>query len=99
MLGKWQRKHETYYRESIDKINTFKTQLKGELTIVISEKIENKLLTTDFVKIEKQVIKYLKKYTVKDIVELMSKKENVQKKIIYNLCLKNKKWKNIFQFF
>ena len=85
------KKHETYYRESIDKINTFKTQLKGELTIVISEKIENKLLTTDFVKIEKQVIKYLKKYTVKDIVELMSKKENVPKKIIYNLCLKNKK--------
>ena len=85
------KKHETYYRAGIDEMKTFKTQLKGELTIVISEKIENKLLTTDFVKIEKQVIKYLKKYTVKDIVELMSKKENVPKKIIYNLCLKNKK--------
>ena len=54
------KKHETYYRQSIDKIKHFKTQLKGELTIVISEKIEKKLLTTDFVKIEKQVIKYLK---------------------------------------
>ena len=85
------KKHETYYRAGIDEMKTFKTQLKGEITIVISEKIENKLLTTDFVKIEKQVIKYLKKYTVKDIVELMSKKENVPKKIIYNLCLKNKK--------
>jgi len=42
-------------------------------------------------KIEKQVIKYLKSYTVKDIVELMSKKEQVPKKIIYNLCIKNKK--------
>ena len=85
------KKHETYYRESIDKINTFKTQLKGELTIVISPKIKKELLTTDYVKIEKQVKKYLKSYTVKDIVELMSKKENVSKKIIYNLCLKNKK--------
>ena len=85
------KKHEAYIRQSIEKITPFKTQLKGELTIVISEKIENKLLTTDFVKIEKQVIKYLKKYTVKDIVELMSKKENVPKKIIYNFCLKNKK--------
>ena len=85
------KKHETYYRAGIDEMKTFKTQLKGEITIVISEKIENKLLTTDFVKIEKQVIKYLKKYTVKDIVELMSKKEDVSKKIIYNLCLKNKK--------
>ena len=66
------KKHESYYRDSVDKINLFKTQLKGELTIIISNKIK-KLHTTDFVKIEKQVIKYLKSYTVKDIVELMSK--------------------------
>ena len=40
---------------------------------------------------EKQVLKYLKSYTVKDIVELVSKKEKVPKKVIYNLCIKNKK--------
>ena len=85
------KKHETYYRYSIDKIGLFKTQLKGELTIVISKKIKKQLLTTDYFKIEKQVIKYLKSYTVKDIVELISKKEQVPKKIIYNLCIKNKK--------
>ena len=85
------KKHEAYIRQSIEKITPFKTQLKGELTIVISKKIKKKLLTTDYVKIEKQVIKYLKSYTVKDIVELMSKKEKVSKKIIYNLCIKNKK--------
>ena len=85
------KKHETYIRQSIEKITPFKTQLKGELTIVISKKIKKKLLTTDYVKIEKQVIKYLKSYTVKDIVELMSKKEKVSKKIIYNFCIKNKK--------
>ena len=49
------------------------------------------MLTTDYVKLEKQVIKYLKKYTVKDTVKVLSKKENVPKKVIYNLCLKNKK--------
>ena len=85
------KKHETYYRQNIDDLNPFKTQLKGELTIVISKKIKKELLTTDYVKIEKQVIKYLKTYTVKDIVELMSKKEKVSKKIIYNLCIKYKK--------
>ena len=85
------KKHETYYRENINNLSPFKTQLKGELTIVISEKIKSKLVTTDYVKLEKQVIKYLKSYTVKDIVELMSKKEQVSKKIIYNLCIKNKK--------
>ena len=29
--------HETFYREDVDKINLFKSALKGELTIVISE--------------------------------------------------------------
>ena len=86
------KKYETYYRQSIDSLSLFKTQLKGELTIVISQKIKKKeLLTTDYVKIETQVKKYLKKYTVKDTVELIFKKEGVSKKIIYNLCIKNKK--------
>ena len=85
------KKHETYYRQNINDLNLFKTQLKGELTIVISQKIKKKLLITDYVKIEKQVIKYLKSYTVKDIVNLVSKKEQVPKKVIYNLCIKNKK--------
>ena len=85
------KKHETYYRKAIVDMSFFKAQLKGELTIVISQKIKNELLKTDFVKIEKQVIRYLKTYTVKDIVELLSKKEQVPKKVIYNLCIKNKK--------
>ena len=85
------KKYETYYRQSIDSLSFFKTQLRGELTIVISHKIKNKILSTDYVKIENQVIKYLKSYTVKDVVELMSKKEKLPKKIIYNLCIKNKK--------
>ncbi len=84
------KKHETYYRQNISDLNPFKTQLKGELTVVISQKIKKDLIT-DYVKIEKQVIKYLKSYTVKDIVDLISKKEQVSKKIIYNLCIKNKK--------
>ena len=82
--------YETYYRQNIDSLNTFKTQLKGELTIVISPKTKNELLKTNYAKIEKQVIKYLKNYTVKDVVELMSKKEQIPKKIIYNPCIKNK---------
>ena len=85
------KKHETCYRQLIDNLSSFKTQLKGELTIVISKKTKKELLTTDYIKIEKQVLKYLKSYTVKDIVELVSKKEKVPKKVIYNLCIKNKK--------
>ena len=76
---------------TVENLSPFKTQLKGELTIVISKKSKKQLCTADFIKIEKQVIKYLKSYTVKDIVELISKKEQVPKKTIYNLCIKNKK--------
>ena len=36
-------------------------------------------------------MEYLKRYKLKDVVELMSAKEKVSKKIIYKLCLKNKK--------
>jgi len=85
------KKYETYYRQSVNNLSLFKTQLRGELTIVISQKIKKEILSTDYVKIENQVIKYLKSYTVKDVVELMSKKEKLPKKIIYNLCIKNKK--------
>ena len=83
--------HESYYRDKVDKINLFEKPLKGELTIVISQKIKKELPTTDHNKIEKQVTKYLKSYSVKDVVELISKKEKVSKKIVYNLCLKLKK--------
>ena len=55
---------------------------------MISQKIKKELLTTDYVKIEKQVIKYLKNYTVKDIVELMSKKEKYQKNYLQSLYKK-----------
>ena len=90
------KKYETYYRNSINNLSPFKAQLKGEITIVISQKQKKELLTTDYIKIEKQVIQYLKSYTVKDVVELISKKEMIPKKIVYNLCIKNKKWEYIY---
>ena len=85
------KKYETYFRNSIDEIDYFHKVLKGELTVVISPNSNKELLTTDFGKIEKQVTKYLKSYSVKDVVELISKKEKVSKKIVYNICLKLKK--------
>ena len=86
------KKHETYYREIIANIKPFKNELKGELTVIISPKIINsKLPTIDIIKIEKQVTKYLKSYTVRDVVELMSQKEKISKKLIYNICLRQKK--------
>ena len=38
-----------------------------------------------------QIKKMLKKYSHKDVVEFISKKENLPKRLIYNFCLKIKK--------
>ena len=81
--------HETFYRDKIDTIKPFKTSLKGELTIVISKIYHNNDLESDE-NIETQAQKYLKKYSLKDVVELISKKEKISKKKVYEVCLKIK---------
>ena len=81
--------HETFYREKISEIKPFKTTLKGELTIVISKIYTNSKLISD-TEITEQASKYLKKYSLKDVVELISKKENISKKKIYDICLRIK---------
>ena len=85
------KKHETHYRDNVDKIQLFKNEIKGELTIVISKKNNKTEDLIDYKYLEKQIKEYLKRYKVKDVVELMSSKEKISKKIIYKLCLKNKR--------
>ena len=73
------KKYETYYRASINKMNIFKTQLKGELTIVISEN-NNKTQIFDQEKIVNKIKKYLKKYSLKDTVNIILETEKINKK-------------------
>ena len=81
--------HETFYRDKISTIKPFKTTLKGELTIVISKIYSNNVNESD-VDIVAEAAKYLKKYSLKDVVELISKKEKISKKKVYEICLKIK---------
>tara|TARA_X000000368_G_scaffold397974_1_gene367595 strand:+ start:1772 stop:2617 length:846 start_codon:yes stop_codon:yes gene_type:complete len=82
--------HEAFYRDNIDEINMFKTPLKGELTVVISEKdIKDKFF--DEKEITKKAKLYLKKYSLKDVVNLLFRSEKVNKKKIYQICLNLKK--------
>ena len=85
--------HETFFRESVDKVKLFKDQLKGELTIVISEQ-DIKKNTLDKEKIVNKAKKYLKKYSLKDTVDLILESEKINRKEIYTLCLKVKNEKN-----
>ena len=87
--------HETFYRDKLDLIENFKNPLKGELTIVISKKYNKTEEILDF-NLEKEVKKYLKKYSLKDVVELISKKEKISKKKVYDACLKLKKNEKLF---
>jgi len=85
--------HETFYRGSIDNFKLFPYPPKGELTVVISKKYNKKELEIDS-EIKKQAMKYLKKYSLKDVVDLISKKEKISKNKIYNICLSIKNEKN-----
>ena len=84
--------HEEFIRNSVKLIKNLPENIKGELTIVLSEKIKEKKSKEEIdesVKIE--IKKMLEKYSHKDVVEFISKKENLPKKMIYNYCLKLKK--------
>jgi len=84
--------HEKLVRNTIIKIGKLSDTLKGEITVVISKK--NKIKNTkkeinESVKIN--IKKMLKKYSHKDVVDFVSQKESLPKKLIYDYCLKLKK--------
>ena len=84
--------HEDFIRGNVASIKVLPENLKGEFTVVISEKNKEKKIKqriNESVKID--IKKMLKKYSHKDVVEFISKKENLSKKIVYNFCLKLKK--------
>ena len=66
---------------------------KGELTIVISNHDIN-LKEFNEEKIVNKAKKYLKNYSLKDTVNLILETEKVNKKKVYDLCLKIKNEKN-----
>jgi len=84
--------YEDFIRGKVVSIKALPENLKGELTVVLSEKNKEKNVQKEMnesVKIE--IKKMLKKYSHKDVVEFISKKEDLPKKIVYNFCLKLKK--------
>ena len=85
--------HEAFIRKNVDNLELFKTAVKGELTIVISEN-DTKIKKFNEEKIVNKVKKYLKRYSLRDTVDLILETENINKKKIYNLCLKIKNEKS-----
>ena len=83
--------YEEFIRCSVDKLKVFNQQLKGELTIVISEKKERKKSSQELSESDKRIIKnMISKLSIKEITNLIHSNNNVSKKKIYNYCLELK---------
>ena len=86
--------YEEFYRSEIDELELFKSNLKGELTIVISEKKEDKKISQILSESDKRIInKMINKLSIKEISSIINENNKIPKKVIYDYCLtiKNEK--------
>ena len=83
--------YEEYKRSKVEDLEPLKSNLKGELTIVISEKIHDKKASQTLDESDKRLIKaMINKLSIKEITDLIIRKNDISKKIIYDYCLKIK---------
>ena len=85
---------EEFIRTDVEKIDTLQFELKGELTIVISEKKIDKKTSQTLDESDKKIInQMINKISIKDIISIIQRKSKISKKEIYNYCvqLKNEK--------
>ena len=83
--------YEEYKRSKVEDLEPLKSNLKGELTIVISEKIHDKKASQTLDESDKRLIKaMINKLSIKEIIDLIIRKNDISKKIIYDYCLKIK---------
>ena len=83
--------YEEFFREEIDDLKSFQQNLKGELTLVISDIKKFKNLSPKLSESDKDIIKKtISNLSVKEIVKLVSNNSEVPKKEIYNYCIKLK---------
>ena len=82
---------EEFIRKNVDDLELFEKEIKGELTVVISEKKINKKISQNLSESDMNIIKkMINKLSTKEITEILSQSTNVSKKEIYNYCLELK---------
>ena len=83
--------YEEFIRSSLEELQPFKNEPKGELTIVISEKKLDKKISQILSESDKiNIKKMINKLSTKEITDLISQNSKVSKKKIYDYCLKLK---------
>ncbi len=79
---------EDFIRDDIDNIQKFDFELKGELTVVISEENIFKKNSQTLSESDKKLIKkMIKKLSIREITNFINQNNKVSKKEIYNYCL------------
>ena len=82
--------YEEFLRKDVDELEIFEKTIKGELTVVISEKKQENI-SQDLDESDKVLIKkMINKLSIKEISNLITKNKKIPKKKIYNYCLKLK---------
>ena len=82
---------EEFIRCDVDDLNKVEFKLKGEFTIVISEKIINNKASQTLSESDKKIInQMINKISIKEIISIINKDNKVPKKEIYNYCIKLK---------
>ena len=83
--------YEQYIRADVNNIEETNFELKGELTLVLSEKKIKENNSHFLSESDKYMInKMINKFTTKEISEIISKNTKISKKEVYNYCLKIK---------
>ena len=82
--------YEEFIRLEIDELETFENDLKGELTIVISEKNDKKNSQELSESDKRNIKKMINKLSIKEITNFLNQGKKISKKSIYNYCLKLK---------
>ena len=79
--------YEEFIRNDVDELVAIK-DLKGELTIVISEKQLLKNTSQNLSESDiKNIKKMINKLSLKEITEIICTNQNISKKLVYNYCL------------
>ena len=83
--------YEEYVRKNVNDLELFDKEPKGEITVVISEKIGKRNNSEKLSESDMNIIKkMIKKISIKEIIEIISQNKKISKKEIYNYCLKIK---------
>ena len=83
--------YEEFIRKDVDELELFEKELRGEITVVISEKKRDKNFSQKLSESDKNMIrKMINKLSTREITDIINQISGMPKKEIYNYCLKLK---------